>query len=513
MLFSRRQNSQSAYELLSTTDSDFDEPPYTQRPSQSSYRHYLRRTQRLLSPRRLPFTLLGALFVLVIFTALFNPSYTSPPAFSIPEDERVFIAANIVNDELVRGVWGQAIIDLVELIGPEKAYVSVYGGPTEALQEFRKQLRCNSSIVSEAIEPLDPNTIPHVILPSGEERIKRISYLAEVRNRALLPLDSLDARFDKILFLNDVVFDPEEATRLLFATNAVSEFEDGSGRITTNYRAACAMDYISPFKFYDTFATRDLGGYGIGVPFFPYFADVGEAESRKDIIAGKDAVRVKSCWGGMVAFDARFFQKRLPKSDDEAGEWRGAKAPVIKEKETEHMGISIPVKFRSEESTFWDASECCLIHADIQGPLAGSGDNNTGPEDVGIFVNPYVRVAYDIQTFSWLPSVKRIERLFSTIHNFVNWLASMPHNNPRRGEIPGTKVRELKWVYDDIKNWQKDKDILKGGEAARIKGNYKFVNRIAGKGGFCGGRQLLVMKEGELEPGERNWEKLPIPPE
>lgn len=513
-------SSDTRYELVrrSGSDSEFDEdfPPYRQRTARSSCAHYLRRISRFLVPKRLPFTLLGALAFLLIFTALFNPSYTSPPPFDIPENERVFIAANIVDDELIRGVWGQAINDLVELIGSEKVYVSVYGGSTAALQDFEKELRCNSSIVSESLEPIDPNTIPHIRLPSGEDRIKRISYLAEVRNRALLPLESIDVQFDKILFLNDVVFDPREAARLLFATNTVSEFEDGSGKISTNYRAACAMDYISPFKYYDTFATRDLNGYGIGVPFFPYFANVENAESRKDVLAGKDAVRVKSCWGGMVAFDARFFQKELPKSDEDAGAWRGGKEPVIKDKESKHMGISVPVRFRSEETVLWDASECCLIHADIQGYVNKSGTGTKSTADSGIFVNPYVRVSYDPSTFSYLPYVKRIERLFSPIHNIANWVGKMPHSSPRRSEISGETIHELKWVYDDSVNWLEDKEVWSGNPTEmpkRVKGALKTVDRTAGKGGFCGGRQLLVMREGVLAVGERNWEKLPIPPE
>lgn len=497
----------SNYEPIRSDDSEFDELSlsYTKRASRRSYVHYLRRLPRLLAPRRLPFTLIAIASLVLIYTALFNPSYTNPPPFAIPQDERVFIAANIVDADLIQGAWGKAIGDLVDLIGPERTYVSVFGGPTEALQEFQKELPCNFSIVSEALQPIDLNTIPHVRLAAGEDRIKRIAYLAEVRNRALLPLDDLNVQFDKILFLNDVIFDPKEAARLLFATNTVSEREHGSGKTSTNYRAACAVDFISPFKFYDTFATRDLEGYGMGVPFFPYFADVGKAESRKDILAGKDSVRVKSCWGGMVAFDARFFQKRLPKPDNDAGDWKYKVSEGEEEDEGQYKGVEVPVKFRSDESTFWDASECCLIHADIEHyePLKPPV-NYTSPSDVGIFVNPYVRVAYDTKTFAWLPAVKRIERSFSPIHGMINWLASMPHNNPRREEIPGREVTELRWVYDGDGDGGKD---AKGGR----KDGFQLVDRVAGKGGFCGNRQLLVMREGVWAPGEKNWERLDVP--
>ena len=111
--------------------------------------------------------------------------------------------------------------------------------------------------------------------------------------------------FDKLLFINDVIFDPIEAAQLLFSTNM-----DSTGR--TNYGAACAVDFINPFKFYDRFATRDLDGYNMGIPFFPWFTAAGTATSRSDAIAGSDAVRVRSCWGGMAAFEAKWFQELQP---------------------------------------------------------------------------------------------------------------------------------------------------------------------------------------------------------
>lgn len=93
--------------------------------------------------------------------------------------------------------------------------------------------------------------------------MKRIAFLAEVRNRALRPLEADPLmRFDKLLFINDVIFDPIDAVQLLFSTNI-----DASGR--AQYGAACAVDFINTFKFYDTFATRDFEGYAMGIPFFP----------------------------------------------------------------------------------------------------------------------------------------------------------------------------------------------------------------------------------------------------
>ena len=74
------------------------------------------------------------------------------------------------------------------------------------------------------------------------------------------------------------------------------------------YRAACGVDFINPVKFYDTYATRDLEGYSMGLSFYPRFTDAGKAKSQRDVLEQKDAVRVRSCWGGIVAFDEKYFQ-------------------------------------------------------------------------------------------------------------------------------------------------------------------------------------------------------------
>jgi hypothetical protein len=183
---------------------------------------------------------------------------------------------------------------------------------------------------------LDLLQLPHITTPSGDERVKRIVYLAEARNRALRPLDETSEKFDRVLFLNDLAFDPLDALQLLFSTNLDPE-NDHKPR----YRAACAVDFINPFKFYDTYATRDLEGYSMGLPFFPWFSNPGSGQSRKDVLAGKDAVPVRSCWGGMVAFDAQFFQP---------GETAGPKVEVA--------GSSLPARFRALQDVdlFWDAS-------------------------------------------------------------------------------------------------------------------------------------------------------------
>ncbi|KAF2144117.1 glycosyltransferase family 69 protein [Aplosporella prunicola CBS 121167] len=474
-----------------------------------------------VSPRRPLYKLLRGLLwtaillpivlgFLVIFTTAFRPSYTHAPshynelrerAVQSTEpgrgnihNEKVFIAASLydANGTLVGGSWSQNILDLVDLLGPENVHLSIYENDPDdlakdALESFKSRVKCNSTLVAEHLPLEDIRRVP---LPNGEKRIKRIAYLAETRNRALRPLDDIETKFDKLLFLNDVYFNPIDAAQLLFSTNL-----DSNGK--TDYRAACAVDFINPFKFYDTFATRDLEGHSMSLPFFPWFPNAGLADTRSDVVNQKDAVRVRSCWGGMVAYEARWFQSTpdLTNADPVEGTAWGA---AFASGRTELSGIptnTSTLRFRFEDRTYWEASECCLINADIQKPRDPA--NPHAPS--GIFMNPYVRTAYDEYTLLWLPLTRRPERLYSLIHDILNRIVGLPGNNPRRTQEPGDLVMERVWQQDAAAS-----------NTTEPIGSWKEVERIAGPGSFCGSRKLLVLGEKE---GESKWMHFAAPPE
>jgi len=355
-------------------------------------------------------------------------------------------------------------------LGPDNVHLSIYendSGPEakEAFQSIKDHLSCNHTLVYD--EHLDLSQLPRVRLADGTKRIKRIAYLANVRNKALEPLDQTLVRFDKLLYLNDVVFNPLDAAQLLFSTHT-----DEHGR--AEYRAACAVDFISPFKFYDTYATRDMVGYTIGLPFFPWFAARGDVSSHSDVLRNIDAVRVRSCWGGMVAFDAQFFQKQPAGTEMVTA---GNQSP---------SNLTTPYRFRAEEDTYWDGSECCLIHADIQNPEAGHS---------GIYMNPFIRVAYDTRTLSWLRFLRRFEHLYTPIHFLLNISAGKPGYNARRDEQPWQHVEETVWVAD---------------EHSPDGGAFEFVPRTSNHAGFCGRPKLMLLKENITE-GNKNWEHSPTP--
>ena len=281
--------------------------------------------------------------------------------------------------------------------------------------------------------------------------------------------------FDKLLFLNDIVFAATDAADLLFATN----LNPSTGR--TDYRAVCAMDFINAFKFYDMFALRDAEGRKGGVPFFPFFAGAGGGASRAAMLSQTDAVPVRSCWGGMAAFEARWFQ-------------RDAARPAAP-----------PLRFRAETDLFWDASECCLIHADLAYAVARDADVADGAGGGGgVFVNPYVRVAYSARAHAWLAFTRRFERLYTAAHAVANVVARLPAAQLRRTEAPGARVLHAEWVYDG------PAAAANASLAVADVGHWETRRRVARPGGFCGYRFMLTLKE-RWAPGERMWEKIEAP--
>lgn len=322
---------------------------------------------------RLIATLTSLVFVYLLLTNVRQPQ-RQQLQLQWQNEGQIFIAANLFNAErLLRTSWADNIIQLIYLLDPEKVFVSIFennseDGTAAELQELQVGLPCRSRILTEDVRM---TSLPRVRLQNGTTVVKRIAYLAALRNRVLEPLDTT---FDRVLFLNDVVFHPRDVVKLLQTNNG-------------SYSAACGLDYSAPLKFYDSWATRDIDGYKMGLPLYPYF---GNGRSRDAMLSGSSAVPVHSCWSGIAVLDAVPFH--TPPN---------------------------PVRFRDTGSTIWDASECCLVYADLD-------------TSRGVFINPDVRVAYDDFTFAWLPFVKRVEFLFPMWQRLANWLVDVPSDNPRR---------------------------------------------------------------------------------
>jgi hypothetical protein len=123
---------------------------------------------------------------------------------------------------LLREFWNGAVVGLTEALGPENVFVSVYESGSwddskTALEELEVELARRdvprnihmSNVTHKDEISRRPGGSGWIETPRGKRELRRIPFLAQLRNRTLRDLTELAAQgevFDKILFLNDVVF-------------------------------------------------------------------------------------------------------------------------------------------------------------------------------------------------------------------------------------------------------------------------------------------------------------------
>ncbi|KAJ5087709.1 CAZyme family GT69 [Penicillium angulare] len=306
-------------------------------------------------------------------------------------NERIYIASVNWNSEwILRTHWSQALVELAWKLGPENVYISIYESGSydntkDALRELDMELdrlQIPHSITLSPVTHEDEMAATPgegwIETPRGHMELRRIPYLARTRNRSLQPLEELAKQgitFDKVLFLNDVVFTPNDVFELL-------DTNDGS------YAAACSMDFSKPPNYYDTFALRDASGNEAIMSTWPFFRNAVSRHAVKNL----SPVPVQSCWNGMVAMPAAPFTAKHP------------------------------LRFRgipdSLASSHLEASECCLIHA----------DNPLSVQD-GIYMNPLVRVGYSPTAYvavnpimNWLSARSILQGLW--VNRIRRWTTS-----------------------------------------------------------------------------------------
>ena len=137
--------------------------------------------------------------------------------------QKVFVASIHWNNEaILRSHWNAAVVDLANNIGRDNVYVSIqesgsWDDTKGALRDLDTRLQdggINRRIILNATTHADVISMPPagtgwIETPRGRKEVRRVPYLAELRNIAMRPLYELrDAgvTFDKVLFLNDVVF-------------------------------------------------------------------------------------------------------------------------------------------------------------------------------------------------------------------------------------------------------------------------------------------------------------------
>lgn len=337
-----------------------------------------------------------------------------------PTTPSVFIVSVHRNtEEILRSAWVENLVKLVDHLGRDNVYVSAVESGSQdytkdALIELQNELIVRGvdhtielgTTVWEQLDELyawpEPDTPrdqrPGWIWDGDEDHfaLRRIPYLARVRNQAMAPLLTEAAknggqgrRFDRVLWINDVAFDTEDVMTLL----------DTRGG---HYAAACAVDFKEYPLYYDTFALRDADGDKAVSPRWPWFRS---SEARADVRAGRP-VRVQSCWNGMVVFDAEPFY------DTTAGATTDTNAHAHPNTGDTH--IPTPLLFRGVEDSLaefhLEGSECCLIHADnpqsrfADVPSSYSRHSSSGVDadagkNIGVWLNPNVRVAYSLPVY------------------------------------------------------------------------------------------------------------------
>ncbi|TVY48781.1 Alpha-1,3-mannosyltransferase [Lachnellula occidentalis] len=329
--------------------------------------HFLRRSFR---PRLLLLALITFIFLdyLLCTSAAPGPKRTSELSAPLAR-EQIFIVSIQRNSEyMLRLYWNAALLSLVSFLGPQNVFVSILEsgslddtkGALRDLEQALNDLGAENRIVLGETQEEQIAGQKHVPvdrdgwLYTGREGFgdggwekRRIPHLAKLRNNAMEPLFLVKRKFDKVLWVNDVVFTNEDVATLLSTREG-------------NYAAACAMDFSSDAAaYYDTFALRDSSGLKTGSIYYPYFLSRPSLQSLLSL----QPIPVQSCWNGLVSFAAASFYTY----------------PQLK-----FRGIS-----DSLAGEHLEGSECCLIHS----------DNHVLRDSKGVWMNPNVRVTYNASTY------------------------------------------------------------------------------------------------------------------
>lgn len=378
------------------------------------------------------------------------------------QGQKIYIAAQFWTSEYVLwDQWMAALLRLVKELGPSNVYVSILESGsldgTATLIHYLDgklgEMQVERTIVTDPTTHEDlVNGSPYNIdgseksgwiftgnsTPPHTKELRRIPYLADLRNKGLEPLLTLHRNtgrvFDKILFLNDVYFATSDVLSLL-ATNA------------GHYDVACGLDFHHPPVFYDTFAVRDMDKRGPVMSVFPYFrAQV----TRQALLQGLPA-RVTSCWNGMLAMDAAPFYD-VP----------GKRADGL-------TTLTSGLRFRglpdSLAVTGLEASECCLIHADL---IARDQAKK------GIFINPAARSGYE--RAAWNLTHRPPDDNFVSSDQYVAGIYRMRLARWKTDGISSSAGQRMGRIYDKIARWREEGHVL--GEKREEVGDYCAIEEM-----------------------------------
>ncbi|KAI5803333.1 cryptococcal mannosyltransferase 1-domain-containing protein [Peziza echinospora] len=220
-------------------------------------------------------------------------------------NEKYFLAINFYNNAPVIPHFTNQLLHLVEHLGKDNVYISMVENDSQddtklLLWKFTQRLSRKGWMEGKhwSLGMYDglrerPYEMPWIDIPD------RMAYMAQVRNLALNPLDTLPTRFTKILFFNDILFHYTQALHLLSLRNG-------------NYALACPLD-MDAAGIYDTWVLRDKCGKSTSM-FWPFFQDQDDRkyverawEGRLSAHEASRGLEVGVCWNGLAVMDALEF--------------------------------------------------------------------------------------------------------------------------------------------------------------------------------------------------------------
>jgi len=153
------------------------------------------------------------------------PAETTPPTPSNP-GQRIFIASiHWNNEKILRSHWVPSILELVQHLGPQNVFVSVqesgsWDDSKGALRELdaalgekgvRRRIVLDETTHADEIGRTPaPGEEGWIQTSRGLKELRRVPYLARLRNLVLEPLEEMAKEegevFERVLWVGDVVF-------------------------------------------------------------------------------------------------------------------------------------------------------------------------------------------------------------------------------------------------------------------------------------------------------------------
>ncbi|KAF9166717.1 capsular associated protein [Actinomortierella ambigua] len=295
-----------------------------------------------------------------------------PPRYKNLIDQKLsyYIALNLSECERVLGDMLLNLVRVIQLLGG-RVFISIVENGSPGTDQTKPML----GLLEGALSQLG---VPFSIQTDNAPRTSRASHdriirLAHYRNEALVPLRRMaedGQTFDRIVFMNDVVFCPHQVLELLVHS------------VMNKAHITCGIDHDlinGEPQLYDTWVTRDITGNAALKDREQSF--VHHPPSHTKFLAHQP-FQAYCCWNGMAILDPTPFSQP----------WH--------------------VRFR-DDSTLIDGScggsECSILCSDFW----DAGFNR-------VVIVPQVRLGYDLETFVELEKLEDMKELDSRFQRTVD---------------------------------------------------------------------------------------------